>query len=283
MKKDTTQTQPAIEVKDLLVAYDGKIALSRINLALETGTINALVGPNGGGKSTLFKAIMGFITPSRGNVLIEGAPVRQAQKKNRIAYVPQSEEIDWNFPINVQEVVMMGRYGYMNMLRRPSAEDKRMVDESLGRVQMSDFRDRQIGALSGGQRKRVFLARALAQEGAIMLLDEPFTGVDAKTEQAIIDLLLELGRQGSTILVSTHDLNSIPRFCDQVVMVNRKLIASGPIESVFTQENITHAFGGVLMGLTPSSNGTVSNSTSTSIPLSNQPSSNGRKEHEVLA
>jgi manganese transport system ATP-binding protein len=257
------QTQPAIEVEDLLVAYDGKIALSRINLELELGTINALVGPNGGGKSTLFKAIMGFITPSRGKVLIEGVPVQQAQKKNRIAYVPQSEEIDWNFPISVQEVVMMGRYGYMNILRRPSAEDRRVVDESLERVQMTAFRDRQIGALSGGQRKRVFLARALAQEGAIMLLDEPFTGVDAKTEQAIIDLLLELSSQGSTILVSTHDLNSIPRFCDHVVMVNRTLVTAGPIESVFTQDNITRTFGGVLMGLTPSSN--------------------GRVEHEVLA
>src|SRR5262245_49392201 len=128
------QTQSAIEVNDLLVAYDGKIALSRINLELEPGTINALVGPNGGGKSTLFKAIMGFITPSWGNVLIEGKPVQQAQKKNRIAYVPQSEEIDWNFPISVQEVVMMGRYGYMNFLRQPSAEDKHMVEESLERV-----------------------------------------------------------------------------------------------------------------------------------------------------
>ena len=150
---------------------------------------------------------------------------------------------------------MMGRYSYMNILRRPSAEDRRVVEESLERVQMTTFRDRQIGALSGGQRKRVFLARALAQQGAIMLLDEPFTGVDAKTEHAIIDLLLELRQQGSTILVSTHDLASIPRFCDQVVMINGKLLAHGSTETVFTQDNITLTFGGVLLSLVHSSNG----------------------------
>ncbi len=251
-------TLAAIQVQDLLVAYDGKVALSDVDLQLYPGTISALVGPNGGGKSTLFKAIMGFLTPSRGRVLIEGASVQHAQKQNRIAYVPQSEEIDWNFPINVQEVVLMGRYGYMNILRRPSAEDRRIVEDSLERVQMTAFRDRQIGALSGGQRKRVFLARALAQEGTIMLLDEPFTGVDAKTEQAIIDLLLELRRQGGTILVSTHDLASIPRFCDHVVMINGKLIVQGATEQVFTQDNITLTFGGVLLSLVHSNgNGVV--------------------------
>jgi manganese transport system ATP-binding protein len=249
MKKIESQAQPAIQVKDLLVAYDGKVALSNVSVNLYPGSVNGLVGPNGGGKSTLFKSIMGFINPARGQVLIEGGSVRSAQKKNHIAYVPQSEEIDWNFPISVQEVVMMGRYGFMNFLRTPSAEDKRAVEESLERVQMTDFRDRQIGALSGGQRKRVFLARALAQSGTIMLLDEPFTGVDAKTENAIIDLLRDLSANGSTILVSTHDLNTIPLFCDQVVMVNRTLIAYGPTSTVFTQENITRTFGGLLLSL----------------------------------
>ena len=250
------ETQAAIAVKDLLVAYDGKVALSNVSLHIRPGTITALVGPNGGGKSTLFKAIMGFLTPSRGSVEIEGTSIQAAQKRNRVAYVPQSEEIDWNFPVSVQDVVMMGRYGYMNILRIPSAEDRRIAEDSLARVEMTGFRDRQIGALSGGQRKRVFLARALAQRGDIMLLDEPFTGVDAKTEHAIIDLLIDLRQQGSTILVSTHDLNSIPRFCDQVVMVNRTLLAHGPTEKVFTQDNITRTFGGILLSL-EHSNGRV--------------------------
>ena len=243
------ETETAIAVQDLLVAYDGKVALSNVRLQIRPGTITALVGPNGGGKSTLFKAIMGFLTPSRGTVQIEGESVQSAQKKNRVAYVPQSEEIDWNFPVSVQEVVMMGRYGYMNILRIPSAHDRQVVDESLARVEMAQFRDRQIGALSGGQRKRVFLARALAQQGNIMLLDEPFTGVDAKTEHAIIDLLIALRTQGSTMLVSTHDLNSIPRFCDQVVMLNKALVRYGPTKTVFTQDNITRTFGGVLLSL----------------------------------
>jgi ABC-type Mn2+/Zn2+ transport system ATPase subunit len=239
----------AIQVNDLMVAYDGNVAIQDIRFQLYPGTISALIGPNGGGKSTLFKAIMGFITPTRGNVMIEKMPVRQAQKKNLLAYVPQSEEIDWNFPVNVEEVAMMGRYGYMNFLRKPSLEDHRIIEESLERVQMTSFRHRQIGALSGGQRKRAFLARALSQGGRIMLLDEPFTGVDATTEQAIISLLLELRDQGSTILVSTHDLASIPRFCDQVVMINQRLHAHGPTKEIFTQDNITLTFGGVLMGL----------------------------------
>jgi ABC-type Mn2+/Zn2+ transport system ATPase subunit len=242
-------TQPTIQVKDLMVAYDGNVAIHDIEFQLHPGTISALIGPNGGGKSTLFKAIMGFIIPTQGEVQIEAMLVRQAQKKNLIAYVPQSDEIDWNFPVNVEDVAMMGRYGYMNFLRKPSAEDRRVIDESLERVQMTVFRHRQIGALSGGQRKRAFLARALAQGGRIMLLDEPFTGVDATTEQAIISLLLDLRLKGSTILVSTHDLTSIPHFCDHVLMINQTLFAHGSIDEAFTQDNITLTFGGVLMGL----------------------------------
>ena len=243
---------PAIEVQDLMVAYDGKVAVSDINLQLQPGTINALVGPNGGGKSTLFKAIMGFVPLSGGQVRIEGNTIQAARRRNRVAYVPQSEEIDWNFPVNVQEVVTMGRYSYMGILRRASPTDRRIVNESLERVQMTAFHDRQIGALSGGQRKRVFLARALAQQGALMLLDEPFTGVDAKTEQAIIEVLLELSRQGNTILVSTHDLTSVPDFCDHVILVNHTLVDYGLTEKVFTRENITRTFGGVLLGLSQS-------------------------------
>ena len=173
-------------------------------------------------------------------------PVDEALKRNIVAYVPQSEDVDWNFPVLVETVVMMGRYGHMNFLRRPSRTDRQKVAEALERVGLSDYRDRQIGELSGGQRKRVFLARALAQEGSIILLDEPFTGIDVKTETAIIDLLRELRAEGRLMLVSTHNLGSVPDYCDEVVLINRKVLAAGPTAEVFTQKNLEHAFGGVL-------------------------------------
>lgn len=236
-----------IRVSDVTVTYNnGNTALHDATFSLESGSICALVGVNGSGKSTLFKAIMGFVRPSRGTVTIGGHPVREAQKKNWVAYVPQAEEVDWTFPVSVWDVVMMGRYGFMNFLRIPRAEDKRLVRESLERVKMWDFRDRQIGELSGGQKKRVFLARALAQQGRVILLDEPFTGVDVKTEAAIIDLLRELRDAGHIMLVSTHNLGSVPDFCDHVVLINRTVLASGPTAEVFTEENLAKAFGGVL-------------------------------------
>ena len=178
-----------LAVQNVSVAYNnGHVALYDASFHLQKGTITALVGVNGSGKSTLFKTIMGFIKPMSGSVTICGEPVRQAQKHHLLAYVPQSEEVDWSFPVSVWDVVMMGRYGYMNFLRIPNREDKEIAERSLERVQMLEFKDRQIGELSGGQKKRVFLARALAQRGKIILLDEPFTGVDVKTETAIIDL-----------------------------------------------------------------------------------------------
>ena len=173
-------------------------------------------------------------------------PVDQALKQNIVAYVPQSEEVDWNFPVLVETVVMMGRYGHMNFLRRPSHTDRVKVAEALERVGLSAYRHHQIGELSGGQRKRVFVARALAQEGSIVLLDEPFTGVDVKTETAIIALLRELRDSGHLILVSTHNLGSVPDFCDRVVLINRTVLAAGPTAKVFTQKNLERAFGGVL-------------------------------------
>lgn len=237
----------SIEVTDITVAYNnGHIALRDSTFQLNAGTICALVGMNGSGKSTLFKAIMGFIKPVRGSVLIAGGTVKAAQKSNLLAYVPQSEEVDWTFPVNVWDVVMMGRYGMMNFMRIPRAEDKQIVQECLERVGMTEFKDRQIGELSGGQKKRVFLARALAQCGRIMLLDEPFTGVDVQTETSIIDLLRDLRKEGHIILVSTHNLGSVPEFCDQVVLVNRTVLACGPTEKVFTEDNLAKAFGGVL-------------------------------------
>ncbi len=237
-----------IEVDNVTVTYNGKVALHGANLLLVSGSISGLVGMNGSGKSTLFKAIMGFVKPTTGQVLINGMPIRLVQKKNIVAYVPQSEEVDWNFPVSVWDVVMMGRYGYMNVLRIPSATDRRIVAESLEQVQMTEFQNRQIGELSGGQKKRTFLARALAQQGTVMLLDEPFTGVDVKTEKTMIELLIELRELGHTILISTHDLTSVATFCDQVVLINRTILAYGPTAEVFTQENLTRTFGGRLSG-----------------------------------
>jgi manganese/iron transport system ATP-binding protein len=237
----------SLDVRGVTVTYpNGNTALQDASFALGPGTICGLVGVNGSGKSTLFKSIMGFVTPRAGEVLISGMATREAQRRNLVAYVPQSEDIDWNFPVLVHEAVMMGRYGQMGFLRIPSVEDKRKVDEALERVGMSAFRNRQIGELSGGQKKRVFLARALAQEGLVILLDEPFTGVDVKTEAAIVALLHELKAQGHLMLVSTHNLGSVPDFCDQVVLVLRTVLAAGPTETTFTQANLERAFGGVL-------------------------------------
>lgn len=236
-----------LQVADVTVAYaNGHIALRDASFKLESGTICALVGVNGSGKSTLFKSIMGFLKPAKGQVKIGEGTALEARRKKLVAYVPQTEEVDWSFPVSVWDVVMMGRYGHMNFLRIPKAEDKRIALESLERVGMSDFKERQIGELSGGQKKRVFLARALAQKGQIMLLDEPFTGVDVQTETAIIELLRDLRGEGHIILVSTHNLGSVPEFCDQVVLVNRTVLAYGATEEVFTESNLAHAFGGAL-------------------------------------
>ncbi|PSB03821.1 metal ABC transporter ATP-binding protein [Merismopedia glauca] len=235
-----------IEIDNVTVAYHGKVALHKASLQLEAGSICGLVGMNGAGKSTLFKAIMGFVKPATGRVLINGLPIRRAQKSNLVAYVPQSEDVDWNFPVSVEDVVMMGRYGYMNLLRIPRSLDKQVVRESLERVEMWQMRDRQIGELSGGQKKRAFFARALAQQATVLLLDEPFAGVDIKTEKTIIDLLLELRLAGYTILISTHDLASITTFCDQVVLINRSILAYGETSEVFTEENLSRTFGGAV-------------------------------------
>jgi ABC-type Mn2+/Zn2+ transport system ATPase subunit len=234
----------SIDIENVTVAYNGKVALHGASLKLKAGTVCGLVGMNGAGKSTLFKAIMGFVKPISGQILINGLPIRRVQKSNLVAYVPQSEEVDWNFPVSVYDVVMMGRYGYMNLLRIPRLSDKQAVRESLERVQMWEMRDRQIGELSGGQKKRTFFARALAQQGTVFLLDEPFAGVDIKTEKMMISLLMELSQAGHTILISTHDLASITTFCDQVVLINRSILAYGETSEVFTEENLSRTFGG---------------------------------------
>jgi manganese/iron transport system ATP-binding protein len=237
----------AIAVSGITATYpNGVTAVRDASFTLGPGTICALVGVNGSGKSTVFKTLMGLIRPAKGTVSISGLAVRDALKRGLVAYVPQSEEVDWSFPVLVEDVVMMGRYGHMNLLRIPAAADRKAVDEALARVGMTEFRHRQIGELSGGQKKRVFLARALAQGSEVILLDEPFTGVDVKTEEAIIDLMRQLKREGRLMLVSTHNLGSVPDFCDQVILINRTIIAAGPTATTFTEENLGKAFGGVL-------------------------------------
>lgn len=243
--------EPGLAVEHATVTYrNGVTALKDASFSVPAGTITALVGGNGAGKSTLFKAIMGFVPLARGSVTILGQPAASALRDNRVAYVPQSEQVDWNFPVLVEDVVMMGRYGHMGWLRRPSTADRAAVDGALERVALTQHRKRQIGELSGGQKKRVFLARALAQDGRVILLDEPFTGVDVRTEQQIIALLRDLRDEGRVILVSTHDLGSVPEFCDRAVLVRGTVLAAGPTEKVFTARNLQETFGGVLRHFT---------------------------------
>jgi manganese/iron transport system ATP-binding protein len=236
-----------LAVRGATVTYrNGHTALRDASFEIPTGTITALVGVNGSGKSTLFKAIMGFVRLAKGEILVLGQPAAAALRKNVVAYVPQAEEVDWDFPVLVEDVVMMGRYGHMGMMRIPKAADREAVTSALARVGMSDFRKRQIGELSGGQKKRVFLARALAQDGRVILLDEPFTGVDVRTEDAIVELLRALRDEGRVMLVSTHNLGSVPEFCDRAVLLRNTVLAYGPTGQTFTQTNLEKAFGGVL-------------------------------------
>jgi manganese/iron transport system ATP-binding protein len=225
---------------------NGHTAIRDASFSIPQGTIAALVGVNGSGKSTLFKAIMGFVRLAKGDIRVLGMSVKEALRKNLVAYVPQSEEVDWNFPVLVEDVVMMGRYGHMGMMRIPKAADHEAVATALARVSMSEFRKRQIGELSGGQKKRIFLARALAQDGRVIMLDEPFTGVDVKTEDQIISLLRELRDEGRVMLVSTHNLGSVPEFCDRTILIKGTVLAYGPTVETFTQENLEKTFGGVL-------------------------------------
>jgi manganese/iron transport system ATP-binding protein len=244
---DAGASSPSIDVERVTVTYgNGVTAVSDASFRLGAATICGLVGVNGSGKSTLFKTLMGFLAPRSGQVRIAGMPVKDALRRGLVAYVPQAEEVDWSFPVLVRDVVMMGRYGHMGFLRLPSAADKAAVSDALARVGMEAFRERQIGELSGGQRKRVFLARALAQGARIILLDEPFTGVDVKTEAAIVALMRDLRDDGRLMLVSTHNLGSVPDYCDQVVLFNRTVLAYGPTATVFTEANLARAFGGVL-------------------------------------
>ena len=234
-----------IEADQLCVDYNGTVALYDASLRLPEGCICGLVGMNGAGKSTLFKALTGFVRPSRGRIRINGATVAQAQRQQSVAYVPQSEGVDCQFPVSVWDVVMMGRYGSMNPLRIPRSSDRVAVRDALQRVDLFDLRHRPIGTLSGGQRKRTFLARAIAQRADVLLLDEPFNGVDVRTEKLMAQLFLNFRDEGRTILISTHDLSHVREFCDLVVLINKTVLAYGETSEVFTSENLSLTFGGL--------------------------------------
>ncbi|WP_208350619.1 manganese/iron ABC transporter ATP-binding protein [Pseudaestuariivita rosea] len=250
-RASTEDQGQGILVNDVTVTYrNGHTALWDASFDIPRGTVTALVGVNGAGKSTLFKAIMGFLPAAKGDIRLFDKTVKQALRENLVAYVPQSEDVDWAFPVLVEDVVMMGRYGHMGFLRRPSQADHDAVDQALARVSMQDYRHRQIGELSGGQRKRVFLARALAQDGKIILLDEPFTGVDVTTETQIIALLRELREEGRVMLVSTHNLGSVPEFCDRTILIKGTVLGYGPTETTYTRANLEKTFGGLLRHFT---------------------------------
>ena len=234
-----------IEADQICVDYNGNVALYDASLRLKAGSICGLVGMNGAGKSTFFKALMGFIRPSRGQIRINELSVAKAQSDQAVAYVPQNEGIDCSFPVSVWDVVMMGRYGSMNIFRIPRESDRRAVLHALERVDLVGLKDKPIGALSGGQRKRAFLARAIAQRASVLLLDEPFSGVDVPTEKLMSDLFIQFRKEGRTILISTHDLNHVRDFCDFVVLINKTVLAYGKTSEIFTKENLTMTFGGM--------------------------------------
>lgn len=240
----TANARPlAIDVSSATVHYGPVLALDHASLRLEQGTVCGLVGMNGSGKSTLFKTIMGQVKPDTGSVKIGGADPLQARKTGMLAYVPQSEAVDWNFPISVRDVVMTGRYGQMGWSRRAKKQDHAAVEQALDRVELTEYADRQIGQLSGGQKKRAFVARCIAQGASIMLLDEPFAGVDKRSEATITKLLREIADGGGSVLISTHDLQALPELADEAVLLMRKVLMHGPPQTVLKAENLAMAFG----------------------------------------
>lgn len=229
-----------INVEDMTVAYGTKPVLWDIDLEIPKSVLLAIVGPNGAGKSTLIKAMLDLIKPISGNVLFNGESYKAHRK--HIGYVPQSESVDWDFPANVLDVVLMGRYGELGWFKRPGKKDRELALDALEKVGMKDFVNRQISQLSGGQQQRIFLARALVQDADIYFMDEPFKGVDAKTEGAIVELLKELKNRGKTLIVVHHDLQTVEEYFDWVVLLNRQIIESGPVEEVFTDENLNKTY-----------------------------------------
>jgi manganese/zinc/iron transport system ATP- binding protein len=235
---------PPIEIHDVTVAYDRRPVLWDVDLEIPAGKVVGVLGPNGAGKSTLLKAVMGLVPLASGAVRIWGEPLDK--NRRRLAYVPQRESVDWDFPTNVLDVVMMGRYGKLGLFRRPGKHDRQIAMEALEKVGMAGFADRQISQLSGGQQQRVFIARALAQNADLYLMDEPMAGVDAATEHAIVTLLHELRAQGKTVVAVHHDLQTVAEYFDWLVLLNLRLVAAGPTADVFTKEKLSQTYGGRL-------------------------------------
>lgn len=235
---------PVLEVHDMTVAYHRKPVLWNIDLTIGRPSLVGIIGPNGAGKSTLIKAVLGLVPLVSGRVTVRGRPVGQSRRL--IGYVPQRESVDWEFPVSVLDVVLMGTYGRLGWFRRPGRREREWARECLGRVGIADLAGRQIGQLSGGQQQRTFLARALAQRAEIYFMDEPMAGVDAATERVIFDLLGELREAGKTVLVVHHDLRTVPAYFDEVALLNMRLVASGATESTFTKENLQKTYGGRL-------------------------------------
>ena len=234
----------AITASSVRVSYGDTLALDDLDFTAEAGLVHGLIGMNGSGKSTLFKALMGLVRIDSGSIALFGESSERARRAGRVAYAPQNEDVDWTFPISVQEVVMMGRYGQMGWRRKASGDDHRAVDAALERVELSHLRERQIGELSGGQRKRAFVARGLAQGAELLFLDEPFAGVDKRSEATITALLRELADEGRTLVVSTHDLVAVPALCDRVALINRRIIAHGDVQETLRPDLLAEAFGG---------------------------------------
>lgn len=239
---------PILEIHDLTVSYDQNPVLWNVDLSLPAGNLIGVLGPNGAGKSTLIKAIMGLISPTSGYVKLFDKPLNDVRA--RISYVPQRESVDWNFPASVLDVVLMGTYGKLGLFRRPGKKEKEIAMKSLDQVGMSGFVGRQISELSGGQQQRVFIARALAQQADLYLMDEPFAGVDMATETAIFQLLKEMTGAGKTVIVVHHDIHSAMNFFDWLIMLNLHLVASGPKEQVMNEEMLRKTYGGKLNLLT---------------------------------
>lgn len=236
-------TEPAIVVDRLSVHYGDVTALDSVSVTVNRGQICGLIGVNGSGKSTLFKCLMGLVNAQQGSLALFGRSSTAARKGRLVAYVPQSEDVDWNFPVSVGDVVLMGRYAHMGPLRHPSRADRAAVDHALERVGLTGLRNRPIGELSGGQKKRTFVARGIAQEAQLLLLDEPFAGVDKVSEATIVELLHELKGEGRTVLVSTHDLAGLPQLCDSAILLHQRILAEGTPAKVLTHENLARAFG----------------------------------------
>jgi manganese/zinc/iron transport system ATP- binding protein len=245
----------ALEINDMTVAYGDKPVLWDVDVAVPPGTLMAIVGPNGAGKTTLIKAALGLVRAAAGQTLINGKPY--AEQRRLVSYVPQRGSVDWDFPTTVLDVVMMGRYGSLGWFRRPGKHEREHALEALRKVRMEAFADRQISQLSGGQQQRVFLARALVQDAEIYIMDEPFQGVDAVTERAIIALLRDLRAEGKTVLVVHHDLQTVPEYFDWVTLINVRRIASGPVSEVFTEANLRATYGGriAFLGNSPEAGG----------------------------